>query len=543
VKRALAPLLAAGLLLAAPLYAKPPDLVLWITVDQLRGDMPWRFRDRFGDGGFRLLMDRGASFGNAHYRYSATLTGPGHATLSTGTGPPGHGIIANDWFDRELRREVNCAEDTAHPLIGEPAPSAEGRSPARLKGSTFADELVQARPGSRVFAVSLKDRGAIFMAGLKGKAYWYAKQDGRFVTSTWYHESYPEWMQRWNEADPAGRYRTRAWSLLQAPETYLYADQDDRWYEHTKGHLGRTFPHRLDQEEPGAYYATLRYTPMADELLLDFALTLMKAERVGQSGVTDMLAIGFSATDYIGHAFGPNSLEAEDNLLRLDRTLARLFERVDAQVGLANTLIVLSSDHGVSPIPEHMAERGFDAGRHQVTNFMAQANLMLQHQLGTTDELAIAFEKPGVYLDTAAITALGAESRQASQAVSALVASVPGFSLVAPSGQVAAGQLPAGLAARSMAAAFHPDHSGDVLVIQSPFWYLSETPDGDATTHGSPHPYDTYVPLMLAGPGIRQGIFNRRVEPRDIAPTLSTYLGIAAPSGSTGVVLSEALRR
>ncbi|MCU0989214.1 MAG: alkaline phosphatase family protein, partial [Xanthomonadales bacterium] len=399
-------------------FAAPPDLVVLVVVDQLRGDMPWRFRERFAQGGFRYLMDRGTSFANAQFQHANTLTAAGHATLATGGNAAQHGLVANEWFDVAQRRTVDCVEDAAYAEVGGTAGAGQGRSPHYLGSSTFGDELVLASGGqSRVFSVSLKDRSAIILGGRLGKAYWYSKASGTFVTSTYYHESAPEWLRSWNAARPADRYAQTSWGLLQDRAGYVFAGQDDRSYEQAEGMLGRTFPHPLANADLAAYYSSLRETPMADQLTLDLVRALVAAEQPGRRGATDVLAISFSATDYIGHAFGPYSLEAEDNLLRLDRTLAELFQLLEREVGLERTLVVLTSDHGVAPIPEYMAQAGFEAGRHDAARFMQQVNAGLKTRFGMSENLALTFSLPSIYLDRAAIARLGLDVAAVERAV------------------------------------------------------------------------------------------------------------------------------
>lgn len=520
--------------------AAQPALVLLVVVDQLRGDMPWRFRDRFGEGGFRYLMEQGTSFSNAQYLHANTLTASGHATLATGGNSPQHGLAGNDWFDAEQRRAVYCMEDAAHPELGGNA----GRSPRNLTSSTFGDELVLASGGkSRVYSVSLKDRSAIILGGHLGKAYWYSKTDGSFVTSSYYHEAVPRWLQRWNESKPAERYADAAWQLLQERSRYVFADQDDRAYERPAGAMGRTFPHPVAGADRAAFFSNLRETPLADQLTLEFLRALVAAEQPGRGGATDLLAVGFSATDYIGHSFGPHSLEAEDNLLWLDRTLAELFRLIDREVGLERTLVVLTSDHGTAPIPEHMAELGFDAGRHDAKRFMGRVNEALKSRFGTERELALAFWNPGIYLDPAAIAALGLDIATVEQAAAEEILNIPGFALAFTRSDLLAGRYPATPEANRVAAAFHADRSGNVIVVPSAFWYLEKEPDGNAAMHGTLYRYDTHVPLMFAGPGVGPRVVHREVAPRDLAPTLSAYLGIAPPSGSVGILLEEVLEK
>lgn len=521
-----------------------PRLVLLITIDQLRGDMPWRFRQRFGPDGFAYLMDRGTAYTDAHYQHATTFTAVGHATLVTGGNAAQHGLAGNDWLDTGTGKRVYCVEDDRHTLIGKTPRPHQGTSPRNLTSTTIGDELVLASGGrSRVFSVSIKDRGAILPGGHLGKAFWYDAASGRFVTSTYYYDEYPSWVGDWNAAGHADRYRDRAWTLLHARDSYVYGGQDDRPWERSYKSLGRTFPHPLGNPRPKDYYAGLRFTPMGDELTLAFVKELMAREGLGRGEATDLLAVSFSATDYLGHAFGPNSLEYEDNLLRLDATLAELFRYVDRQVGLDHTLIVLSSDHGIDEIPEYKIALGLAAGRHHPNRFLAQANAALRARFDTDQDLVVAFWNPSLYLDVEAVRRLGLDLSAVEHALAAEMVRLPGFALAFTRSDLLAGEVTDTPVNRRVQAAFHPTRSGHVLVVQAPFWYLYPAPEKFSAMHGSPYPYDTYVPILIAGPGVPHRTVDRAVAPRDIAPTVAVYLGIKPPSGSVGAPLAEVLAR
>lgn len=530
----------AVLLFSVSVLAEQPKLVLQITVDQLRGDMVSRFSERFGEGGFRYLIDNGTVYRDAWYSHANTMTAVGHATLATGGNTPEHGMAANDWYDRGLGRRVNAVEDIQSPFIGGKKGDPDGRSPRHLTSSTFSDELVLASGGrSRSFAVSTKDRGAIITGGHQGQAYWYSKKSGRYVTSTWYRETYPEWVQAWNGKKLADGYTGATWDLVAERSTYVFASQDDRPFELSRGELGRTFPHRMADSTGGSYYSDLRYTPWADELILSFTEALIAAEEVGQHGDTDYLSVSFSATDHIGHAFGPNSLEAEDNLLRLDRLLARLFLLVDSAVGLENTLVVLSSDHGVQAAPEHLEQHGFVAGRLGTDESVEPMNVVLGEYFMTDEKLVAAFQKPSFYLDYKALERAGVSASHAAAKLAREVVKLQGFGHAFTRDQLLSGDLPDNPLVGTVRAGFHPDRSGDVYVVPDSNWYFGHSPDGDTATHGTPWAADRYVPLIFAGPGISAQQVYRRVAPRDVAPTLSAYLGVLPPSASVGKVLSE----
>jgi predicted AlkP superfamily pyrophosphatase or phosphodiesterase len=538
LKLRLAGLLLSGFVYFGNLWATQPDLVLMITVDQLRGDFARRIEGRLAPAGFRYLLEHGTVYLNAHYTHLLTSTAAGHATLMTGANTPQHGMAGNEWFDLASRRSMYNTEDRYHPVLGEPGMPSEGRSPRNLLSPTIADELVASSTGkSRIFSASGKDRGAIIPAGQSGKAFWYSDTLGKFVTSSYYYPEYPEWVVRWNDAGHAERYRDQSWELLLDKDHYVFRDRDDRWFEKPEALLGRTFPHPLGNPDSEAFYSSLRATPMADQLLLSFVKAWIAAENIGGEGQTDMLAVSFSATDYIGHDFGPNSLEAEDNLLRLDRTLQELFRFVDERVGLDRTLVVLASDHGVAPAPERMARLGTEAQRHYPLQFMQRANTFLRARFKINSDLAIAFFKPGVYLDVKEIEALGLDPAEVERALAAEFMQMPGFSVAYSRSDLLAGSVPGTAQANMAAHSVHPARSGHVIVVQDPFWFLSGDPEDNTATHGSPYAYDTHIPVMIAGPGISRRRVIEQVESRDLAPTVCKYLGITGPSDATGQIL------
>lgn len=580
--------LAALLLFSAPDSAKAPvsadaaapRLIVLVIVDQLRGDMPWLFRERFGKGGFRYLMDHGVSYRNAHFRHAATFTATGHASLVTGGNVPQHGLPGSNWRDPKTGRRIYCVEDDRHTILdgstrdpAQPEPSAktgqpgrpattatptprrlppkprahQGTSPRNLLASTFGDELIRARGGRpRVFAVSLKDRAAILSAGHLGKAFWYAQRSGHFVTSSYYYNAgtWPAWVQEWNARGHADSYRGQQWTLLREAAGYRHADQDDRPQERPYGRLGRTFPHPLSGGP--IFHATLRFTPMGDALTLHFARELLVQEQLGQGEETDVLIVSFSATDYIGHAFGPNSLEAEDNLLRLDRTLADFFTFIDAHIGLDNSLIALSSDHGVAAIPEYQQSLDMEAGRHNIGRLIDTVNAALKARF-QVDDLVAAFWNPSFYLDLEAIARAALPLPEVEDALAAALRGLPGIARAVTRSQllmyqdtVLPGDVPRDPLLDKVQRAFHPERSGNVLVVPEHSWHLSS--GLAAAMHGSPYRYDTHVPLMFAGAGIGHDEITRAVAPEDLAPTLSRYLGTAPPSGATGVPLPEVLQ-
>jgi len=538
-----------------------PKLVLQITVDALRGDLPSRFSNVLGDGGFRYLMGQGIHYTDAHYQHANTETIVGHTSLATGTVPAAHGMVANVWFDRELDRLVYNIEDPDYRLLTvgadvdtkteidptQRAAKADGRSPNNILSSTFSDEMAIHFAGrSKIFAVSVKDRGAVSLAGHAGKAFWFSKASGEFVTSNYYYQQYPDWVNEWNARKPATAYANKSWALMHPQAKYLFGDADDRDYETDFPGFGRTFPHAYGKTDDKYFTTRLTLSPAGDELTLDFAKTLLISEQLGQDDVPDYLAISFSSTDYVGHLFGASSLETEDNIARLDRTLADLFSFIDKEVGLENTLIVLSADHGQPEVPGHLHELGIDNAHYFDTKALDKtpAIMALKKQFGLGEELIEAFYQPYLYLNHDLIRAKGLDQAQVEQAVAGELLKFDGVAYAVSSTALRTDNLPDTLMTRSILRNFHPKRSGDIYLVFEPNVFINDF-DGltVASTHGSPWRYDTFVPVIFAGAGLSAVTVSRPVTPYDIAPTLAAYLGVKPPSGAIGMPLPEVLKQ
>ena len=523
-----------------------PKLVLQITIDQMRGDFPMRYKDRLGQGGFRYLMEKGTHYINAHFQHADTETPIGHAALFTGTNPAHNGIVAGNWFDMDKGRVIYNCEDDRYPMIGKKPEKGKGRAPTNLLSSTIGDELVISNNGqSRVFSVSIKDRGAILPGGHTGKAFWYSTTDGAFVSSTYYSKEYPTWVKQWNARKPADIYKDTSWELLHDVSTYVFGRNDDRPFEVDMFGLGTTFPHPVKGESK-YFYASLIATPFGDELTADFAKTLIKAEKLGQGKHTDFMAISFSVTDYIGHLFGPSSLEAEDNVLRVDRLLADLFAFIDDQVGLDQTLIIVSADHGMCEAPEYMQGLGFEVGRlTSETIVKGTIKNALHEGLGVPEEVIRLYEHPYVYLNEEEIKKTKYSIAEVEAAVAQEIMKIPGMIGAVTRTDLLKGSFAPTPVNMSILNNFHLKRSGHVHVIADQFWYFyyeMDTTTHIAAIHCSPWKYDTYVPLFFAGHGIPSQQIARPVTPYDIAATIATCLEIKPPSGSVGIPLVEVLK-
>ncbi|HUR94713.1 MAG TPA: alkaline phosphatase family protein [Gemmatimonadales bacterium] len=514
-----------------------PRLVVIIAVDQLRADQIDRFRPSFTSNGFKLFLDRGARFASARYEHAVTETCPGHAVILTGSYAMVNGIVANDWYDRKLGRAVYCAEDTAVALVGATGP---GRSPRALLAETVGDVLKTQTAGrSRVVTVSAKDRSAIMLGGGQADAaYWI---DGTaFVTSTYYRSALPAWVRRFNASGAFARRIGGRWDRVMPASGYTAMGRDDEPAERVVDGLGRTFPHPLGTLD------ALMHSPMLDEVVAEFAMHAVDAEELGRDTVPDILGISFSATDMVGHTFGPDSHEIMDDILRLDRTLARLFAFLDRKVGLAHVVIVLTADHGVAPMPELMTRgrAGVSPKRLDPGVVAAAVNRALTRSYGPAPAPGwIAYHGPPlVNLNQAALRAHRVTMEAAESVARAAIRSVPGVHDAVTGTELGRHGLPAqsGKPLADAVRSFFPGRGGDLYYFLEPYWLA--TTESTGTGHGSIWPYDQQVPLLWVGPGIVPSPRRGAATVADIAPTLSALLGLQAPRGAQGRVLTEILR-
>ena len=537
---------------------KSPKLILQITVDQLRGDMPRSVFDRLGKGGFRYLYEKGIVYENAHHRHANTETVVGHATLATGADPADHGMIGNIWFDKELNRVVYNIEDDRYPLIGEGGgvdknaeldptqklAGTDGRSPTAILTTTFSDELALRTNGqAKIFGVSVKDRGAVTMAGHAGKAFWFSKAKGEFISSTYYYDAYPQWVNAWNQKKVPLAYAGTNWELMKDKSKYTYGDFDDMPYETNLPGYGVVFPHPFGKADGKMFTTLLTCSPAGDELCLKFAEELVVKEDLGKDDIPDYLSISFSSTDYVGHIFGPSSLESEDNLLRLDRTLSELFAFIDKQVGLKNTLIVLSADHGAAAVPAQLNAFGIDAQYFAPDKLDKEKAIEnIKSKYGIAEELISGFNHPYIYLNNEIIRKHKLDVNEVSRAIAEELVKFKGVAYAVPSIDLVEGKIPDTRLYQQILRNFNPKRSGDIYLVLEPHWFVNDF-DGltVASTHGSPWRYDTFVPIIFTGNGLTAKTIFREVQTVDIALTLSKYLKIKAPSGATGSPLTEVL--
>lgn len=532
----------------------PPDLVVVISVDQMRADYLDRFAPYFGDGGFNRLSRQGLVFTDNHYRHAVTKTGPGHAVILTGVHADQHGIVANEWRLRTwpALEQVNCVEDRDAPLVGA-APNAvrspggvleakAGRSPRPLLASTVGDQLkLRHGAAAKVFGVADKDRAAILMSGrLADGAYW--TEEGRVVTSAFYRRELPDYLVAFNAARPAEQVFGREWPRLLDAKVYdAVQGPDDAEGEAADFGLARTFPKRIDggRDKPSKdFYEAFDHSPWNNELVLMLARELIVREKLGEAdGAPDLLAIGFSQTDKIGHGYGPDSHEVMDSFLRLDLVLAELLRFLDGKVGPRSYTVVLTADHGATPLPERIQAmgRGVATGRVKGTELDERVTAALDAQFGALagGERWAARDGLGYHLNPAALAQKQVAPAVAEEALRAALLTHPAVAAAYTRTRLT-DPAPLDRIGEAMRRSYYPPRSPDVMLVLKPY-FIDRANTG--TTHGTPYQYDTHVPQLWYGAGVRPGVRPERVGVDDIAPTLAHLLGVPVPPLAEGRVL------
>ncbi|WP_394495049.1 alkaline phosphatase family protein [Shewanella sp. ENK2] len=540
--------------------AKEPKLILQITVDQLRADLLNRYQHHFTDEGFNYLIDEGVYYTEAHHLHAITETVVGHTTLATGAHPSSHGMVSNLWFDKQLQQPIYNVQDKTYPLISanaavdaeneidptQKASKVEGRSPKNILATTFSDELTASNNGkSKVFAVSVKDRGAITLAGHTGKAFWFSKSAGEFVSSQYYFDQYPQWVNEFNQQNDIAKYADMSWTLSKESTEYLFGDNAAHDWKTKLPGYGITFPHQFGKRDNPYFSTFLTVSPVGDEMTANFAKSVIEHNQLGQNKVTDYLSVSFSSTDYVGHIFGPSSLEAEDNLLRLDRTLASLFSYVDDKVGLDNTLIVLSADHGAPEAPGYLTQFGTKATHFDLASLEKQQDIVkLKKDWKISGNLFANAWQPYVNLDHDALKKSGIKLKDATSVVANVLNNVAGIHRAYSYHHLLEGAVPKDEITQKVVNSFYPSRSGDIYIVFEPNVFVADF-DGlnVASVHGSPWRYDTHVPIIFAGFKLDGQQIERPVATVDVATTLSTILGINAPSSAAGFPLKEVIKQ
>lgn len=516
-----------------------PKLVVGIIVDQMRYDYLTRFWNQYGEGGFKRMVNQGFTCKNHHFNYAPTSTGPGHTSVYTGTTPAMHGIIGNNWYDKESGKEVYCAGDDSVESVGTTS-NAGQMSPHRMLTTTITDQLrLHTQQRGKVIGVALKDRGAILPAGHSANgAFWFeGKETGNWITSSYYMDALPQWVNDFNASDAVEKYK-KVWNTLKPIDTYLESGTDDNNYEgKIKGETTTAFPHDLPAVwDANDQFELLRKTPYGNSITADFALAALDGEQLGKDAITDFLAISFSSTDYVGHFFGVNSKEIEDTYIRLDQELARLFNALDEKVGAGEYTVFLTADHAAINVPAYLEDQKIPAGYLNMDGLKERFNEFLKYKYGTTDVVK-NLSNFQLFLDHKILANLDLDIVIAEEEIAQELLSYDGISQVYTGHQMWATDFTQGIP-YILQNGYNQKRSGDVLIVPKP-GYISYGKTG--STHGSPQIYDTHVPLLLFGKGIKQGSTVNRTEIPDIAPTISALLGIAFPNGTTGKPIGEVL--
>jgi predicted AlkP superfamily pyrophosphatase or phosphodiesterase len=547
-----------------------PRLVLLIAADQFRYDYLERFGDLFGEKGLKRLLREGASWTDANYDHFPTYTAPGHSTMLTGAYPAVTGIVGNEWPDRDTGRKVTSVSDEGAVSLGGGS-TDKGASPRRLLASTLGDELrLTTNDRAKVIGISLKDRAAILPAGRHANgAYWFSSETGAVVSSDYYFKQLPAWVSDFNQQRPSDKFFKQKWDRLLPEAEYLRrAGPDAPPWEDIGNVAGETnaFPHVITggATAPGtAFYKEIEFSPFGNDLVLRFAERAIEAEQLGKDDDTDVLSVSFSSNDYIGHRYGPYSQEVMDITLRFDRSMAELLDFVDSSVGLKNTIVVFTADHGVAPGPKHGIALGLASGRVDYAEILRRvraafssrynpqkrkpdptADYLYRYDDGGTQTDAII--NNNVYFNLEAIKRDGINVEELETIAGEAVLTVPGVVRYYTRTQLLRGAALSSSAgassvdpiARRVQHGFFPSRSGNVIFVTEPFIYTTTAINA---THGTPYSYDTHVPLIIRGSGIVSGRYSQPATPADIAPTLAAILRIQAPSNVTGRILTEAL--
>lgn len=517
-----------------------PKLVVGIVVDQMRWDYLTRYYPLFqANGGFRRMLGDGFSFDNTQIPYVPTVTACGHTCVYTGSIPALHGIVGNNWWDNRLQKGMYCSEDKSVKGVGSKTEEDGQMSPKNMLTTSVCDELrLASNFASKVIGIAIKDRGAILPAGHSANAaYWYESKTGNFISSTYYMNELPGWVQQFNGRKlPDSLYRLGWKTALPAATYSLFSSADDKAYESKPfGKEALGFPYDLSKFV-GKDYSKISSTPWGNTLTAEMAKAAVLAEKLGQGSATDFLAVSFSSPDYIGHSFGPNSWENADDYVRLDQELGKFFQFLDAQLGAKSYTVFLTADHAVAHIPGYLKENRIPGGLLDMSGMMKDMNLQIKQRYGIDNAIASIMNEQ-VYLSRKRMDTSKADVVEIKNFIVQYLLKEENITHAFSSDDVLITPLPKVI--REMYAnGFHPSRSGDVSFIPKPGYFIGGS---TGTTHGSPFQYDTHIPLLWYGWGIKKGSSNKMVYMTDIAPTVAALLRIQAPNGNVGNVLDDAL--
>ncbi len=514
-----------------------PKLVVGLVVDQMRWDYLYRFNTLYGEGGFKRMLKYGFSSENNFIPYVPTYTAVGHTCIYTGSVPAISGIVGNNWFDKTTGKGVYCTDDSTVSTVGNGGKAGK-MSPANMWVTTITDELRLSNNFiSKVIGIALKDRGAILPVGHSANAaYWY--DAGKWITSTHYMKALPAWVEQFNRKDLPGKYMSKDWTTLLPVNRYGLSTEDDRPYEGTiKGEKTATFPHKLSLIPDSLKYESFRTTPFANTFTFDFAKAAIENEKLGSNTVTDFLAVSISSTDYVGHAFGPNSVEVEDMYLRLDKDIADFLQYLDSKLGKGNYTVFLSADHGVAHIPAFSAEHKIPGGNFEDAELRKELNEMIETDFGVAKAVQ-SLQNYQVYLNIAELEKQGKDVVKLKKAVIKSLQSKPFIISAFETDKLATVTMAEPLKTM-LTNGYNAKRSGDIQFILKPNYF-----DGGnkGTTHGLWNPYDAHIPCVFFGWGVKPGRTYRETYMTDIAPTIAAMLQIQMPNGSVGKVITEVVK-
>ncbi|MBL7725584.1 MAG: alkaline phosphatase family protein [Chitinophagaceae bacterium] len=516
---------------------KRPKIVVGLVIDQMRWDYLYRYYDRYSEtGGFKRMLNQGFTCENTYIPYTPTVTACGHSTIYTGSVPALSGITGNFWWDNEQMRGVYCTEDKTVNTVG--SNSTQGKmSPRNMLVTSICDELRLATNfKSKVIGVAIKDRGGILPAGHSANAaYWYDNSAGKWITSTYYMNELPKWVAEYNNQKIVDSFYEKGWALLYPENSYLQSTADEKNYESKP--FGSKFPYDL-KNFIGKDYGKISTTPMGNSLTFDFAKKTLIKEQLGADNITDFLAISFSSPDYIGHTFGPNSIEAEDGFLRLDRELGEFFDFLDATIGKGQYTAFLSADHGAAHVPEFMQENKLPGGRIFMGTVTGNLNKALNEKYKIAN-IIVSDENYQVHLNHPALDSAKLDKSEIIDWIIQKLLAEPEIDRAFSLKELNNIPLPATVR-KMLNNGYYPKRNGDIQFIPKPNYIDAWNNTG--TTHGLWNPYDTHIPLLWYGWGIKQGKTNRDTYMTDIAPTLGALLHIQMPNGSIGEVITEVLK-
>ena len=523
--------------------AKSPKLVVGIVVDQMCYEYLYRYQTKFSDGGFKLLMNEGTNCRTTNYNYIPTFTGPGHASIYTGTTPNNHGIVANDWHDRTTGKSKNCVEDTTVETVG--STSAYGLfSPRNLKANTITDQLKLTYPNAKVISMSIKNRGAILPGGhLSDGSYWYDFMTGQFISSTFYMDSLPKWVNDFNEVNPKSSYIRDGWNTFFDINTYTESGPDDTPYEvGLPGKTSPTFPYNLWEFAEGREHYLFTHTPFCDTYLTDFAIASLDAEKLGKDNQTDFLCISYSTPDMIGHSFGPQSIEIEDTYIRLDRDIEKLIKTLNEKVGKGEYTLFLTADHAVVPVPQYLIDNNLPGGYFFLDNNMQDLRAKVLAKYGS--DIIVSEENLNIYLNHDRIDSLKLNSKEVARFVADEIQEWENVKQVFMAERLQHTSSD-GEWMDMVRRGYHKKESGDVIFILEP-GFLDKHSDSEksrkGTSHGSAYSYDTHVPLLWYGKNIPKQELFRQIDITDITATLVHLLYLQQPSALTGKPIIEILK-